>query len=88
MGSAFNTGMAIAGRIGSPQWMAYTAVGDTVKITARIESLTKVVGRSPLFTDTTKQLLPENFNAKDIVLTPQMVKGKPEPIPIYTLEIT
>lgn len=87
IGIGINTGMAIAGSIGSPQRMEYTAVGDTVNVTARIESLTKTVGRSPLFTDTTKQLLPARLNDKIIPLTPQMVKGKSEPIPIYTLKI-
>ncbi len=85
IGIGLHTGMAIAGSIGSPQRMEYTAVGDTVNVAARVESLTKKLGRSLVFSGTTKAALPKYFSSRLEALEPQMVKGKSEPIEIYTL---
>ena len=83
IGVGLNTGPAIVGSIGSPKRQEYTAIGDTVNVASRVESLTKILGHRLLITGNTKNHLPADI--KCLPLPPQEVKGKGEPLEVYAI---
>ena len=83
IGIGINTGPAIVGSIGAKQRSTYTAVGDVVNVTARIESYTKVAGHPLLFSEKTKNALTEQHVA--IELPPAELKGKTGPSILFHL---
>nr|WP_314900124.1 adenylate/guanylate cyclase domain-containing protein [uncultured Deefgea sp.] len=59
VGIGINSGVANVGDMGSKYRMSYTAVGDTVNLAARIESLTKVYGVGVLVGEATRNAAPD-----------------------------
>ncbi|MEM9351863.1 MAG: adenylate/guanylate cyclase domain-containing protein [Planctomycetota bacterium] len=83
IGIGVNTGPAIVGSIGSPKRLEYTAIGDTVNVAARVEALTKHVGRPLVVTESTHAELPVCVQAEE--LPPQPVKGKGLPLRVFAV---
>ena len=84
IGIGINTGSAIIGSIGAARRSCYTAVGDVVNVSARIESHTKLAGHPLLFSEETRTALTANSDA--IALPPADLKGKTGPSTLYYLQ--
>jgi adenylate cyclase len=57
MGVGMDSGRVLAGNVGSELRMEYTAIGDPANVAARVEGLTKELGRSVLLTAATRAAL-------------------------------
>ena len=81
IGIGLHTGPAVVGTVGSPRRMTFTAIGSTVNVAARVESLTKLLGHPLLLTRATHDTLaqPPPF----VELPAQQVKGVKHPVAIF-----
>jgi adenylate cyclase len=82
IGVGLNTGICCVGNLGSEQRFSYSAIGDAVNVSARVEGLTKQYGLRFLMTEMTAA------NARDLaVLEVDHVRvvGRSEPVAIFTL---
>jgi len=83
IGIGVASGTVVAGYAGTQHRATYTCVGDTVNLAARIESHTKVVGRSILIDAETRASLPESIAVEP--LGEIVFKGKTVPVPVYSV---
>ncbi len=81
-GIGLNTGPASVGNMGSRQRFAYSALGDNVNLASRLEGQTKSYGVDILISAATYDQIPEMATLELDLLR---VKGKNEPVRIYTL---
>lgn len=81
IGIGLNTGVAIAGEMGSSQRSDYTLIGDPVNLGARLESLCKYYNSKMNISNFTKEQLKGKYIYRFLDLV--TVKGKKEPIEIW-----
>lgn len=82
IGIGLNTGPASVGNFGSDRRFAYSAIGDAVNLSSRLEGQTKAYGADTLISEETWKRAPD-FAVVELDLL--RVKGKREPSRIFAL---
>jgi class 3 adenylate cyclase len=81
IGIGINSGMVVAGNLGSEEKIDYSLTGDTVNTGKRIETITKEFPNTVLISDHVYQITKELINVKE--WEPVKVKGKKDKLVVY-----
>tara|TARA_R110001592_G_scaffold34963_6_gene119513 strand:- start:9673 stop:11598 length:1926 start_codon:yes stop_codon:yes gene_type:complete len=83
IGIGINSGEALVGNMGSDQRFDYSVIGDPVNLAARLESASKTLGHTLIVGEQTKKVIDDKFPFEFVDSI--TVKGKTEPVNVYTL---
>ncbi|MDJ0675957.1 MAG: GAF domain-containing protein [Calothrix sp. MO_167.B42] len=83
IGIGINSDVVISGNIGSSKRMEFTAIGDGVNLSSRLESVSKQYGSDIVISDKTYQHCQNFVWARELDYI--RVKGRNEPVAIYEL---
>lgn len=84
IGIGVHMGMIMLGNLGSGATQAFTAVGDAVNLTFRIEELTKTLGHPVLVSGEVAQHAPEKFTLMDLGEAP--IRGRAGNLRLHALQ--
>lgn len=82
-GVALHIGEAVVGNLGSERKMEFTAIGDTVNTTSRLESLNKQFGTDIIASESVATVTHDGFVWRE--LGEQPIRGKERAIRLYAL---
>jgi adenylate cyclase len=84
MGIGINSGLVMAGNIGSEQRVEYTALGDTTNTASRLEGMTKGSGHMLFLSDATRERLSDH--PQELILVGDLeVRGRVAAVPVWTV---
>jgi adenylate cyclase len=83
VGIALNVGYTVVGNIGSERKTEFTAIGDTVNTTSRMESLNKDFGTDIIASESVVEKTGSDFEWK--FLAQQSIRGKEHSVKLYAL---
>jgi adenylate cyclase len=86
MGLGINTDVVVVGNMGSSQRFDYTCLGDGVNLASRLEGQSKPYGVKLVLGPKTAEYVRDEYNVLE--LDSIAVKGKTEPVQIYTIAPT
>jgi class 3 adenylate cyclase len=86
IGIGIASGVMVAGYAGTNERAAYTCIGDTVNLAARLESHTKVALRPILIDATTHAAVAERFVTES--LGQVQIRGKKKPVEVFAVTPT
>jgi hypothetical protein len=78
-----NTGEAVVGTLGSRQRLEYTAIGDTINLGARLESITKDYRAPIIISESTYEYVKGQFLTREAGEV--TVKGKTQLVKVYAV---
>ncbi len=83
IGIGINSDLVISGNIGSSKRMEFTAIGDGVNLSSRLEGASKQYGTDIIISENTYNYCPDKLIVRE--LDRIIVKGKKKPVSIYEL---
>jgi len=83
IGIGIASGDMVVGYAGTNERAAYTCIGDTVNLAARLESHTKVALRPVLIDRATHEAVADQFATES--LGPVQIRGKKKPVDVYAV---
>jgi len=82
-GIGINSGDAVIGNMGPPDWLQYTPMGEAINLASQVEGETRKHGVAVVITEFTEERLHGMFDVKE--LGSISTRSRPEPVRLYEL---